>query len=55
VTAPHEKDIAMATRLRNTAFKRVLRHLPDGSQVLLDAPYGDFTLHNKKTTHRRYF
>src|SRR5690242_7897259 len=41
--APYEPDLMFATRLRDTAFKRVLRNLPDGSEVKLDAPYGDFT------------
>ncbi len=45
-SAPYEKDLRIATRMRDTAFKRVLRHLPDGTQLKLDAPYGSFTLHN---------
>ncbi len=49
-SAPYESDLVMATRLRDTAFKRVLRELPDGAQVSLDAPYGDFTLHKTATT-----
>lgn len=44
VTAPYEDYLAVATRLRDTAFKRVFRELPDGSEVAFDAPYGDFTL-----------
>jgi len=52
-TAPHESDIVMATRLRDTAFKRVLRELPEGSEVLLDAPYGDFTLHKAEAERGR--
>ncbi len=34
------------TRLRDTAFKRVLRNMPLGTELELDAPYGSFTLHN---------
>lgn len=45
-SAPFEKDLRIATRMRDTAFKRVLRHLPDGTQLKMDAPYGSFTLHN---------
>ncbi len=45
-SAPYEKDLCIATRLRDTAFKRVLKHLPYGTQLKLDAPYGSFTLHN---------
>lgn len=42
-SAPYEKDLRIATRLRDTAFKRVLRHLPDGTRLTMDAPYGAFT------------
>ena len=31
--------------MRDTAFKRVLKELPYGTQLKLDAPYGSFTLH----------
>jgi len=48
VTAPYEDYLAVATRLRDTAFKRVLRDLPDGAEVKFDAPYGDFTLHKNE-------
>jgi ferredoxin-NADP reductase len=44
-SAPYERDLEIATRMRDTAFKRVLKHLPDGTQLKLDAPYGSFTLH----------
>ncbi len=50
VHAPYEGDLVAATRLRDTAFKRVLRDLPIGTEVKLDAPYGDFTLHKTETT-----
>lgn len=50
IVAPYEDDVAVATRLRDTAFKRVLRELPIGSEVQFDAPYGDFTLHKTETT-----
>lgn len=46
ITAPDESSLKFATRLRDTAFKRVLRALPVGSGVKLDGPFGDFTLHN---------
>lgn len=45
-SAPFERDLRIATRLRDTAFKRVLKQLPDGTQLSMDAPYGSFTLHN---------
>lgn len=49
VSAPYEDYLAVATRLRDTAFKRVFQKLPDGSEVKFDAPYGDFTLHKTET------
>lgn len=45
VQAPYEPDLLAATRMRSTAFKRVLKDLPVGTEVALDAPHGDFTLH----------
>lgn len=50
VQAPFEPDLVAATRMRDTAFKRVLRDLPIGTEVKLDAPYGDFTLHKTEST-----
>ena len=50
ITAPFEPNIGAATRLRDTAFKRVLRDLPIGAEIKLDGPYGDFTLHKTETT-----
>lgn len=49
-SAPSEQDLMTATRLRDTAFKRILRNLPVGTELKLDAPYGDFTLHKAVTT-----
>ncbi len=43
-SAPHEEDLMVATRMRDTAFKRVLKTMPVGSEVELRGPYGDFTL-----------
>lgn len=45
---PYAKDLMVTTRMRNTAFKRVLKDLPLGTELKFDAPYGSFTLHNKK-------
>jgi ferredoxin-NADP reductase len=49
-SAPCEPDLMIATRMRDTAFKRVLKSLPVGTPVKLDAPYGDFVLHKTVTT-----
>lgn len=48
--APYESNIVTATRMRDTAFKRVLKNLPIGTEVKFDAPYGDFKLHKNETT-----
>jgi ferredoxin-NADP reductase len=48
-SAPYEETLMFATRMRDTAFKRVLKTMETGTEVLLDAPYGAFTLHNKPT------
>ena len=45
-SSPFEPTLMATTRLRDTAFKRVLRDLPIGTELELDAPYGSFTLHN---------
>jgi ferredoxin-NADP reductase len=45
-SAPYEAELMFATRMRDTAFKRVLKTMEIGTEVSLDAPYGSFTLHN---------
>ena len=45
-SAPYEDTLMFATRMRDTAFKRVLKIMEAGTEVSLDAPYGSFTLHN---------
>lgn len=49
-SAPYEADLIFATRMRDTAFKRVLRTMEIGTEITLDAPYGSFTLHNNANT-----
>jgi ferredoxin-NADP reductase len=44
-SAPEEKDLMIATRMRDTAFKRVLKKLPLETQLKIDGPLGSFTLH----------
>jgi ferredoxin-NADP reductase len=48
-SAPHEDFIMVATRLRDTAFKRVLSGLSPGSEVKVEGPFGDLKLHNDKS------
>lgn len=45
-SAPSEPAIMVATRLRDTAFKRVLRDLALNTQVRIEGPFGDLVLHN---------
>ncbi len=44
--APYEEDIIFTTRMRDTAFKRNMNKMVPGTEVIFDAPYGSFTLHN---------
>lgn len=44
-SAPFEDHLMVATRMRDTAFKRVLRNSPMGLEVSVDGPNGSFTLH----------
>jgi ferredoxin-NADP reductase len=43
-SAPFEDEIMIATRMRDTAFKRVLKTMPAGTRVQLRGPTGRFTL-----------
>ena len=45
-SGPDEDTLIVATRMRDTAFKRVLKTMPLGSAVKLEGPSGDLTLHN---------
>jgi ferredoxin-NADP reductase len=44
-SAPRENAITITTRLRDTAFKRVLQRVPLGTEVKIEGPFGDFRLH----------
>jgi ferredoxin-NADP reductase len=48
-SAPHEETIMVATRMRDTAFKRVLKILPLDTAVKIEGPFGNLTLHNNAT------
>ena len=43
-SAPHEPELMIATRVRDTAFKRVLKSLPPGAALGIDSPNGDMVL-----------
>ena len=44
-SAPYENELLVATRMRETAFKRVLRVLPLRSELKFEGPMGSFILH----------
>lgn len=46
VSPPSADRLVWATRMRDSAFKRVMKTLPIGTELQLDGPYGDMTLHN---------
>lgn len=50
VCAPSEGELVIATRLRDSAYKRVLRNLSEGSEVEFDGAQGSFTLHKTEST-----
>jgi len=45
VNAPSEGELVVATRMRDSAYKRALRALPIGACVKVDGPFGSLTLH----------
>jgi len=49
-STPQNPDIVIAVRMRDTAFKRVLKNMRIGEkvliQIMLDVPHGAFALHN---------
>jgi len=45
-SAPDEDHLTVVTRMRDTAFKRVLQATPLDGEVELEGPFGDFTLHH---------
>ena len=44
-SAPFEGELAFATRMRDTAFKRSLKQVPLGTVVTMSPASGSFTLH----------
>src|SRR5262249_37299703 len=43
---PGDDTLMVATRMRDTAFKRVLASMPLGTAVKIEGPFGNMTLHN---------
>lgn len=48
-SSPFEDHLMVATRMRDTAFKRVLGKAPVGLEVGVEGPSGSFTLHKNAT------
>jgi ferredoxin-NADP reductase len=48
-SAPFDADLMIATRMRDTAFKRVLRSASPGMEVKMEGPSGSFTLHKNSS------
>jgi ferredoxin-NADP reductase len=46
VGAPFEQELMVATRMRDSAFKRALKALPAGASIKINGPFGDLTLGN---------
>ena len=49
VSAPFQDELVVATRMRDSAFKRALSSLPVGSRAKLEGPFGSLTLHNNRS------
>lgn len=45
VSAPYQDDLEIATRLRDTAYKRMLRALIPDAPAAIEGPFGSLSLH----------
>jgi len=45
-SAPYEEDLTVVTRLRDSGFKQALKAMPEGTEVQVAGPIGQFTLHD---------
>ncbi len=48
VSAPHEHELSITTRMRDTAFKRTLKSMAIGTGLSLEGPMGSFRLHTNE-------
>lgn len=48
VSAPYEDELIVATRIRDSAFKRELKTAKVGTRVQLEGPFGSLALHNNR-------
>lgn len=49
VSPPFAAELQVATRMRNTAFKRSLKSVPLGTEVTIEGGFGSLTLHKNTT------
>ena len=49
VSAPFEPELVIATRMRDTPYKRALGSLAVGETVKIDGPFGSMTLHQNRS------
>lgn len=54
-SAPFENDLMVATRMRDTAFKRVWKTMPLETESRLEGPYGSLTLHQDASRPAVFF
>lgn len=47
VSAPHENELCITTRMRDSTYKGALKALAVGTRVQIDGPFGSLALHNK--------
>jgi ferredoxin-NADP reductase len=45
-SAPHERELAIAFRFQDSAFKRTLLEMKGGEEIQIEGPFGAFTLHD---------
>jgi ferredoxin-NADP reductase len=45
-SAPYEEAITITTRMRGTAFKRIIGAMPLDTEAKIEGPFGDLRLHN---------
>ena len=44
-SSPYDKELVVATRMRDTVFKHAISILPIGSKAIIEGPMGSFSLH----------
>src|ERR1700693_3081650 len=49
VSAPFQHELVIATRMRDSAYKRMLKSLPVGALARIEGPFGSLTLHNDRS------